>query len=513
MKASLPLEKTNAFSTAFLDYVNNASDLRPFYGERPTLEGMAKVMENYSSVDRETLVNTLEEQYLGVGMYDAVKDNLEALRSENTFTVTTGHQLNIFGGPLFFIYKLVTVIKLAKELEASTGKKIVPVYWMASEDHDYEEINHFRLFNKKYEWNTLQTGAVGRFFTENFEEIFERLPEEIKLFEDAYLRGRTLAEATRCFVNTLFGDHGLVILDADDRALKANFASIMEEEMMSGSSEKLVLDASSKLEKLGYKPQIHPRPINLFYMEDGLRGRIVREGETFGVLNNGPSFSKEQLLTKLEASPEAFSPNVVLRPVYQQKILPNLAYVGGPAEIVYWLQLKDVFDHFKVDFPALVPRNFALVIPKPQAKKMDKLELSVEDLFLDEEMLKKQFVDKHSEYDLGLDDENKALEEVFEAILEKVKLVDGSMEGYLKGEQKKAFAQLKNIERRLKKAEEKKQETEVGQLLNLKSRLFPNGGLQERVDNFLNFYLNDEGFIDTLFEAFDPLDFKMVVLK
>ncbi len=214
----------------------------------------------------------------------------------------------------------------------------------------------------------------------------------------------------------------------------------------------------------------------------------------------------------LKNHPEKLSPNVILRPLYQELILPNIAYLGGPAEVVYWLQLKGVFGHHQVAFPLLMPRNFAMVVQGGNAKKLNKVGLSAEELFLEEHELRARFVEQATDGEVDLSAEAQALEKVFEEIIEKAEAVDPSLKGFVGAEQQKALKSLGNIEKRLKKAEESKQDTRIRQMQDLKERLFPNNTPQERADNFLNFYLNDEQFIERLFLAFDPLDYSMNVL-
>ena len=511
----LDFSQIHAFSPIFLDYINQKESLTDFYERAPHIDSFGEQLADKSLSDeqRNDLVQVLEQQYDSVEASDAVRDNIAALAEANTFTVTTGHQLNIFSGPLFFIYKLVTTINTCRQLqEAYPDYRFVPVYWMASEDHDFAEINHFYLFGQRYEWNTEQQGAVGRFALDGIDEVVEALPEPVPLFEQAYREHKTLAEATRYFVNELFGEQGLVVLDADDATLKRSFLPVMQDDALEHTAKEAVESASQKLEDLDYRTQVFPREINLFYLTDRQRERLVKEDERYRVNNTDQYFSKEELQQEMEAHPERFSPNVVLRPLYQEIILPNLGYIGGPGELAYWLQLKPMFDHYQVPFPVLLPRNFALVISKTNAKKLRKIDLPVTDLFQDTDTLIKDFVESNAESSLSLGEEKAALADVYRQVEEKVLEVDGSLKGFIGAESNKAFKSLDNIEKRLKKAEEQKQETAVGQLETLKEKLFPGGGLQERQENLLNYHINNPHFINELLEKFDPFDLRFNVL-
>ncbi|UFH55528.1 bacillithiol biosynthesis cysteine-adding enzyme BshC [Spirosoma sp. KNUC1025] len=505
----LPLASTGQFSSLFLDYISQKDTLKPYYNHVPVLSAFQKQI-NEKTVDdtkRQVLVDALKRQYASI----TNKPDFSTLLLPNTFTVTTGHQLNIFTGPLYIVYKLVTTINLARKLkEAYPSYNFVPIYWMATEDHDFAEINHFSMFGKDYVWQTEQRGAVGRMNPQELKSLFKQIPEKLSLFEEAYLTHNTLADAARYYVNELFGAEGLVCLDADDAALKRVFAPVMHEELVNQQSGELVQKQTEQLEQLGYKTVITPRDINLFYLDDQLRERIERkEDGTYRVVHTKLKFSEKELLDLLDEHPEKFSPNVVLRPLYQETILPNLAYIGGPSEVPYWLQLKDVFAHFKTTFPILMPRNFAMYVPSVNAKRICKLGLTPEDLFQDTLTLKREFVEHHTRHSLKFDNENKTVNKALDAILHKAQMVDPTLEKAVLAETKRFANAVARLEKKMRRAEERNQEIGVRQLLAVKNELFPNGGLQERSENFLTFYLNDRTFLQKMLAVFDPFDYRM----
>ncbi len=509
------LKDTNSFSAIFLDYINQKEPLTEFYGRFPLVENFENQMKarNFPAANRIVLTDVLEKQYAYVKKSDAVIKNTLLLKDEKTFTITTGHQLNIFSGPLYFIYKIVTVIDACKQLKkVYPDYHFVPVYWMASEDHDFEEINHFHLFGKKYTWETEQKGAVGRFSPSAIKEIMAVLPEKIALFENAYTAHGNLADATRYFVNELFGAEGLVTVEADNANLKSLFKAVVKDDLLNSTAKRLVVASSEKLVSQGYKAQVNPREINFFYLDNELRERIILKENTYRVNNTGIEFSEKELFDLLESNPEKFSPNVIMRPLYQEVILPNLAYVGGPGEIAYWLQLKDMFMHYDIPFPILMPRKFAMVINKATAKKINKLSINTLDLFLSFQDMKTKFLHDNAEGELNLSDELKEVSRVFEAIKSKAGAVDKGMEGFVGAESSKVFKSIKNIEKRLKKSEESKQEVAIKSLEGIKDKLFPGGSPQERHDNFMNFYLNNPDFIKELIEKFEAFDFNYNIL-
>lgn len=502
-------EKTGSFSRIFLDYIASKSELAHTHSFEPSIQGFEKALSyrKLSAKNRNTLVSVLNEQYEALTKSENVEANIKSLRDKNTFTVTTGHQLNIFTGPLFFIYKIVTTINICRELaERFPEYNFVPVYWMASEDHDFEEINHTFVDGEKFIWETEQTGAVGRFTTAELAALADTIPGKIETFKKAYSDSDNLADAARYYVNELFGDTGLVVVDADHQDLKAEFKSVVKEELINQTAFKKVTERSEFLTKKGYKPQLNPREINLFYLDEGLRARIEKEGDLYKIVDTDLSFSQEEILTLLDEHPERFSPNVILRPLYQEVILPNLGYVGGPAELAYWLQFKEMFDYFEIDFPVLMPRNFGLYVDKNAQRKEKKLGLSHEDIFADLDALKKKYV--HSmNGKLGLDKERGEVKKLYKSINDLADKIDVTLVDHVKAQYTKHQQCLDRIELKLVKAEKRNREEEMRMINDLKEYAFPGGTLQERKVNFLS--INREDFIDKLLELTDPFDLKM----
>ncbi len=514
----LSFSQTNSFSTFFLDYIGQHHSLQKFYNRFPLLENFKKQInekeKSFPESSRAILTEVLTSQYQELETTEVVSSNINLLKDKKTFTITTGHQLNIFTGPLYFIYKIVTVINICKELgKAYPGYNFVPVYWMASEDHDYDEIKYFRLYGKKYTWETDQRGAVGHFDPKGIANILDQLPGNIGVFKKAYLNHGTLSDAVRCYVNDLFGAEGLVVIDADNRELKKLLTPVMEDDLFQHSPQKLVGEASAELSDLGYKTQVNAREINFFYLEKGLRSRIEKEGDTYQVVDTDLRFSVTEIKKMIEDQPERFSPNVILRPLYQEIILPNLAYIGGPAEIVYWLQLKSVFKNFNTPFPMLMPRNFALLVKPEVQRKVEKTGLSIADFFEDQNTIQKNWVLNFSENSLTITEEQKIVSELFDQLQKKASKIDSTLNKFLVAEAKRAQTSLENIEKKMMRAEKRLHKDRFRQIEAVKNELFPNGSLQERTDNFLSFYQEDPQFIEKLLKSFDPLDFRFNVLS
>lgn len=523
----VPLEKTGHFSKLFLDYVNKEKQLAPFYNYSPTIDSFEKAIKDVSSrkFNRELLVEVITDQYSKTSNCQLPTANCQLLLKDDTFTICTGHQLCLFTGPLYFIYKIISTINLAESLKKKYPKNnFVPVYWMASEDHDFEEVNHVHVFGNKIEWKNKQGGVLGKYSNEGIGGVIEQLKpvlgdsinaeELIDLFQKAYKKHSDFSSATRFLVNELFGQYGLIIIDPNDARIKKELSEIMADDIFNNSGFRQVGKTIADLEKMGHKYQVNPREINVFYILDNQRNRIIKSNDRFNVLDSDKSFSENELKEELKSHPERFSPNVVMRPLYQQKIMPNLAYVGGPGELAYWLEYKQMFDHYKVNFPVLVPRNFVMLIDTGISDKLSKLGLDPEDVFLSENQMAVKYISSISGDKVSFNTEREQLKKQYKSIEEKLALVDKSLPSAAGAELKRQQNALDVLEKKMLRAFKKKNEEALGQIQKLREKLFPGGILQERHDNFIPSYLKyGKGFIQELKDTLDPFDNRFIILS
>ena len=521
-------EKTGFFSKLILDYLNGNPKLRPFYRYPPDFERFEGILETLKQrqYDREMLVQTFERQYEGLDASELCRQHIGELRQANAFVVVTGHQTNLFMGPLYFFFKIISTINLSEQLQkAYPQHRFVPVYWMGSEDHDFAEINHVNLFGKRLEWQQNEGGATGRLATQSLTPVFERLKSILGEGENArrlydllhrsYLRQPTLATATRYLVNELFGVYGLLVLDQDDPRLKSVFSPILESELLRPQSHRLISKTNAALEAAGYHAQAHARPLNLFYLVEGKRERLQKlDKGNFALADGSAIFSEKQLLAELKMYPERFSPNVILRPLYQQCVLPALAYIGGGGELAYWMQLGALFEHYKLHFPMLLLRNSAMWINAGTLKKMQSAKLERKDLFRNTEKLVVEHVQSQSQNELNLFAEKEQIKCSFDAILKKALVIDTALESSVAAEASKLRKSLDKLESKLLRAEKRKYEIAANRIRAVKNRLFPDGGLQERHDNFIPFYLQyGNEFIASLKANLNPMVQKLLVLE
>ncbi|PCJ96899.1 MAG: bacillithiol biosynthesis cysteine-adding enzyme BshC [Flavobacteriaceae bacterium] len=527
----IPFKTTGYFSQLICDYIDEKKGLGPFYNRFPSLENFKEQIkekqQNFSIANRDVLNKSLLVQYKGIDASVDTLSNISLLKKDTTFTVVTGHQLNLFTGPLYFLYKIISTINLTKELQEAYPKyNFVPIYWMATEDHDFDEINYFNFKGKKLQWNKETSGAVGNIHTEGLDEVFNAFSQEIEdnanattlkeWFTEAYLEHDNLTDATKFLANKLFGAYGLVIIDGDDRDLKKVLVPFIKKDIFKSTSFNKVTETISHLENVSksYGIQVNPREINYFYLADGVRERIIEKEGRYYVNDTDLEFSKETLEKEMEVHPERFSPNVIARPLYQEVILPNLCYIGGGGEIAYWLELKSSFETMNVPFPMLLVRNSALVITEKQSDKLKKLNLSLEDIFLKQSSFINKKIREISNIDIDFSTQKKHLQQQFKELYELAQQTDKSFLGAVQAQELKQIKGLNVLEKRLLKAQKQKLKDHVVRMTDIQNELFPNQSLQERQLNFSELYLEyGDTLIPRLMGALRPLNGKFCILK
>ncbi len=522
----LKYRQTGVFSKIVMDYLNDARRLGSFYAQRPDMDGIitAIIERKKISTNRSILVDHFHTQYTGVNTSTEVQQNIELLLQENTFTITTAHQPNLFTGPLYFLYKILHAIKLSEELKKDIPEnKFVPVFYMGSEDADVDELAHFWLNGKKHNWQTEQSGAFGRFVVDKkliqmidamsgelgVQPFGNELIEKLRLY---FKTGVTIQQATLQLVNDLFGDYGLIVLIADAPLLKQQMIAVFEDELLHHNSSKLVEQTAKQLQE-HYKVQAVGREINLFYLDEDVRERIEVSNNGYAVANTTISFTKDEMLKELKEHPERFSPNVILRGLYQETILPNIAFIGGGGEIAYWLELKSVFEKYKVPFPVLILRNSFLFVEKKWQQKLQKLNISSEQSFQSVETLLNLVVQNESSHELKLNGSFTNAEQFYDQLKQQAFAVDATLVTHVDALKVKAIYRLQELEKKMLKAEKRKFADQRNQIEQLKIALFPNNGLQERVDNFSSYYAKwGKEFIHMLYENSLSLEQEFVVL-
>lgn len=514
--------KSRIFTQQQNGLVYKQEELLPFIDTPFELNAFASQLnikkQQYSVSQRQLLVRVLSEQYAGL-YSDSQKVNIDAVAKENSFTVTTGHQLSVLTGPFYFIIKILHTIKLADVLKKTYPEyNFIPVFWMASEDHDFEEIRNVHLFNKTFTWNQVHGGAVGDLALDGLEEfksevkqLFGNNPEaEIHGLLDLY-DGANLSQATFKLVNELFKDRGLLVIDANKKAFKESFKPILKKELEEGFSYKAVRSTDEKLIEAGLKLQINPREINLFYLSEGRRDRIIKTENGFEI--EGLKFvSENEIIEELEHYPDRFSPNVVLRPLYQESLLPNLCYIGGTGEITYWLQLKEVFNCAEVPYPLIQVRNSLVWLDEHCVEKMNKLNLTKEDLFENSDLIKRRLVEQFAQEDLDFSTINEHAKGLSNAMLSHAN--DTPLEQFAKAELVKIDKLVQSFEEKFVRFVKKQNEQLIKDYDYIVERMFPNEHPQERYFSFFHFCPdgNYKKRLEELYQIVDPLQKDLILI-
>ena len=524
---NIAYSKTGKFSKTVLDYVDQASDLKSFYQHTVNLEGVRAAIAKREKfpTNRTLLVEQLNLQYSKISSAQRVQENINALSEHTTFSICTAHQPNLFTGHLYFIYKILHIIKMCATLKSELPEyNFVPIFYMGSEDADLAELNHVVIDGHKYEWQTKQTGAVGRMIIDDeliklVDQIAGRLNAEkygqeiVDLLKSSYQKGFTIEEATFSFVHELFKEYGLIVLLSDKAVFKKEFSSIIEEDIFHHTSSKIVEKTSERLSEK-YKAQAYPREINLFYLKDDIRNRIVEVENGFVVHGTDLFFTADSMRQELKENPERFSPNVILRGLYQEFILPDVAWIGGGGELAYWLQLKDLFGHYNVPYPVLVLRNSFLFIEKKYGELLKKLDLKSFDLFEGQNELLNELVRDNSNAILNLNSEKREFQDLYVRIKNIAGDIDSTLTRHILALEAKHLKSLSALEKKMFRAEKKKFEAQQNQLSKIFLALFPDDGLQERTENFMLFYAKyGKHFFNLMYENSQSLEQEFCVLE
>lgn len=524
-RTDMPLKQTRAFSSLVQDFVEQDEFLRPFITDFPTPPAVQKAAQRRAVEfhNRELLFNVFKEAYAVLRPEPAVEENLQKLVKPNTVTVCTAHQPCVFTGHLYVLYKVLHCIRVCRELNAlNDGLHYVPVFFLGSEDNDLEEIGELPLDARSLHWESRQTGACGRMKTTGFELLHaavqallhadrEEDRQLMSLFRQAYNGENTLAQGTRMLFHELFGNYGLLVLDGDDARLKRLFLPVLREELFQQTARTIVDETLLRLGER-YREQAAPRNLNLFYLCEGIRERIEKQGEAWVVVNTAIRFSRAALEHELEAHPERFSPNVILRPLYQERILPNALFIGGGSEVAYWMQLHDLFRHHDISFPILQLRRSLLWVPQSTRSRIDRMGLTWSELFEGEAPFRERLIRQHESLDHLAELQGKA-----GLVLAEISALAHSLSPALLRSTEAHHATIRKAMQRVEKkflAHLRRQENEqLDRYRRIREHLFPGGILQERKEGLLFLYKEmGPGFLHGLLEQMEGFGQDFMVL-
>jgi bacillithiol biosynthesis cysteine-adding enzyme BshC len=526
MRIDIPRSSTPFFNEKQRLFTENQSALqtwihRPF-SEDAILEQLKEKQTLFSSEQRQALSDGLAESYAEITISEKVQENIEKLNEVNCFTITTGHQLSLATGPLYFIYKILHVIKQCEEFnEAHPNYAFVPVYWMASEDHDFAEIQSFYLFQQLVKWDRSNGGAVGRMNLDGLEAVISEIHTKFQNHPDSEIHslmdsmsGETYGKAFFQFVNELFGHYGLIIMGGDSPLWKDSFSPIMKRELLEGFSSKAVLKMNEELSAAGFPLQVEPKDSNLFFLSPGKRERIQREEN--GFTTGSRTWTSDEILEELSAHPESFSPNVILRPVYQEFLLPNLCYVGGPGEIMYWLQLKEVFQEAEVLFPLIQARTSILLLEEKNWNEWQAMGFSTQDLWRNPQDLKQEFLEREGSQAIDFSELDELTLKLSSKWTQLTHEVDSNQVSMVEAELTRISKQLFQLKDRLEKIRKGKFDKQLKLIDAISAKCLPKGELQERSSNLFSFCADGHVYarIEQIKNEMDPFlsDFQFILL-
>ena len=517
--------RLTVWSHTDLAYINHEKSLAPFMAYPSEKAAFTEAIANRKKfpVNRGLLLQVLKAQYEKMGIELPVSE--EVITSENTFTVTTAHQPALFTGPLFHIYKIASTINLSRELATSfPDQNFLPVFVIGGEDHDWAEVNHFHVFGRKYVWERTASGSCGRLSLDGLDEMIKTVSEMFSksafgndladLLNQCLQKATNYGEFHQLLIHGLFSSYGLIILNMDNADLKQAFVPLMEKEITERFSSQYVPATQALLEKAGYKAQAYCRPVNLFYMSDQRRERLDPAEDGLIRAESGIKNSVPEIVKELHEHPDRFSPNVIMRPLYQELILPNLAYIGGGGEIAYWLERKSQFEAASVHFPMLIRRNSLMLIDGGSIEQMTKTDLIWEDLLDDFDAIVKSYLHRHSQSDLTYEKELEMIKSAYTQLSAKAQKIDPTLATAILAEENKQSKQFDQLGTRLMRAEKQQQDTHIKRIQKLKEKLFPEGGLQERQESFLSFYATyGPKWIEAMINICNPLEEKFTAVE
>ncbi len=518
----IPYNSIDIYKKIIKDYLNDKPYLSKFYSNYPRISSFKDQIKikNEQNIDRNILVNELLAQYDTIEFKKKVHNNILSLKKKNTYTVCSGHQLSLLTGPLYYIYKILNTINLCEKLNLKyKNYNFVPIFWMHTEDHDFEEINNFNFNNSKIKWNNCHNdfSVTGKISTKSLKEVVDELKLSdknyssiINLLKNFYLKNNNLAESTRKTLNYLFSDYGLIIIDPNSKILKKQIIHLIESDILNNSSKNIINQTS---DQLGYS-QAFARDINFFYLHDNLRSRIIKDGNKYKVMNTEFIFSEQEIKKKINESPWSFSPNVLLRPLYQEVILPNIAVVGGQNEILYWLQLKQLFKTHLISYPILFVRNSAFILNTRFNNYLDNLKLTHLDFFRDENYIFKKFISRNNKNDSHLNNYRSKIIKLYNEF--KLFYNDEGIIRSINSELKKNLRSFENFERKILKYQKNNFEKDLNRIKKIKYLLFPDNKPQERVINFFQLcsedYVNQKKIIYLLKNELDPFNNNLKII-
>lgn len=503
------------FNKLFQDYITNPQKLKSFFPTNPfSKDDLNNAFQSFRFAnDRAKTVTLLKDYNRKFGAGKKTLQSIERLADDRSIAVVTGQQLTLLGGPLFTIYKIISAIHYAREWEKQFNVPCIPVFWLADEDHDYEEISSLRLPLKDDHKNiTLpnESGLEKRVAEIELNSSFESFKKEViesqfdtdftdqlwRKLDGCYQSGKTIGEAFGELVLELFKDYGLILAGSAEPSIKKHFSSVLTRSVKAVKNQFELLEAKTdELVSSGYHAQVHLQHSNLFWIDEkGNRIKLSYENSTWSADGNGTSWSSKELIDEIEKHPDRFSPNVFLRPILQNELLPSFAYIAGPGEISYHAQMKDFFQDFNQTMPVIVPRFSATLMESGIDRIFEKLPFELSDYNERIEDLESRFIEQSDSPDIEsiFDEWRSQVDKVSENPIEEIKNIDLTLEGSSEKAKATFFTELDKLKGKVYRSVKDQEKTQLKRIRKIKTNLFPNGNLQEREVAFI-YFMNKYG--------------------
>ena len=521
------LKDTALFSHLICDLLSENKNIEEFIYAFPSINNIEKNLhKNINLPNRKVLSDVLFRQYNNTVFpsldNSLILNNIKSLNDSKTHLVTTGHQLNIFASPLFLIYKITSIIAISIKLNKIFNQySFIPCFWMATEDHDFEEINKIQWNETQYIWNEETNDMVGNLTSSKLLSILEDMKvdmcktkygqELFDLYQHAYSKNLNYANATRALLTSLFREYGVLIIDGNDKDLKKIMVSDFQQEIKNGFVCDMITSTNNILSKK-YHCEINPLSANIFYIKNNIRDKIISQGNKYYSSKHDTCWTKDELLNEVESNPDYFSPNVFLRTLYQERLLSSIIYLGGPSEISYWIQLKNMFSFRQVPYPIVSLRSFFLIISKEVLAYQANLNVNNKDLFLPKhEIIRKIFKDKS---DVKLDLLSSELDQLLLSFKVHLQDVEHLPDSILDVFNTKVFKELSKLESKVMKLEKNNKPEVIHDFTEMYKGVFSNGIIQEKSKSFIPYYMKyGSSFFELLIKETVAFDKKYIILK
>ncbi|MCJ7496632.1 MAG: bacillithiol biosynthesis cysteine-adding enzyme BshC [candidate division Zixibacteria bacterium] len=523
--------KISGTSKLFSDFLYDFQKVEKFYaGDFRKDKNYLRVFKSIKDkkYQREYLSSILKEQNQRFGSGSEAFKNIELLQKSESLVVFTGQQVGLFGGPLYTIYKAITTLKLAQALSFRFSRPLVPLFWLDSEDHDFEEVRSTCIVDKenqiqeiKYSPAKVSSGSpmyqvvLEEEITSCVELLKSSLhPSEFKdkviqKLDEFYVKGETISNSFAKWIATLLGKYGLVIVDPGDKVLKELAVELFLKEIKNpNKSIKLVKETGEKLESSGYHQQvIKPEEmINLFLGEEGRRSSLKWSGDLIEVEGSDRKITREEFLHIIENEPQRLIPNVLLLPLMRSYLFPTAVYIGGPGEISYYAQLKSVFEFYDIPMPVVYPRASLSLIEDKVKQVFQKYSIDFTDLFQDPEILISSILKKKfpNPLDKKLEEKTAKIKDLLDGLEEELTVDEPDLKSNIENTRGKIDYELKRLGEKLFQVHRQKNQTLKEQIYKAKNNLLPENKLQERVLNLLPFLIKyGFEFVDFLYDQVD----------